>query len=180
MAVLSNPIDNDNIVARFEDYVRAAANSGIVWHSANLPFPEAWAIFDAAGGKTPEISGTDLTSPISASNVFNVLLAETRRYTRCRYLRAVRVVDGGGDEPGPPGVNFDQTQKAHLAWNYEVTVNATQNILPGTAVDDGTLETQLDSLRNAYYDGQNTVAYMEVHVCHSSCHQSCHGNRGRR
>lgn len=180
MAVLSNPIDNDNIISRFEDYVRASANSGIVWHSSNLPFPESTMIYGPSTGKAAEISGASLTNPITANQIFNVLLTETQRYTRCRLLRAVRVVDGDGDEPGPPGVNFDSTQKASLNFAYQLSPSAAQVITAGAAVDDSVLETQLQNFQNAYLTGESTVAYLEIHVCHSSCHQSCHSSRSRR
>ena len=40
MATLTNPINAQNIVDRFADYVTATADSGISWGTNALPFSE--------------------------------------------------------------------------------------------------------------------------------------------
>jgi hypothetical protein len=39
MATLTNPINADNIVDRFADFVVDTANANIVWSASNKPFP---------------------------------------------------------------------------------------------------------------------------------------------
>lgn len=123
MTTLTNPIRAQNIVDRFEDYVTAAANSGISWttssrptwtypaYSSNVPpapvIPGGtWTIdpgyYGGAGGLNIAIAGASLGGPkITASSIVSVLRNETARYSVIRNQRVVlTVTQTGGKQPG--------------------------------------------------------------------------------
>lgn len=176
MAVLSDPISASNIISRFEDYVRSVANSGITWHNGNLPFPEFPASeLGPSTGKAAEISAANLTGAIKASTLYNLLAAETNRYTRCRLLRARRYRSGDA-----PYYDFDATAKASMFSAYGQYVGVSQQVGGPYAIKMTEIENQMARCREAY-DAAAANAYdFIVNVCHGSCHSSCHGNRSRR
>lgn len=189
MATLNNPVNAQNIVDRFADYVVATANSGIVWGTNAEPFTE----FDennfggTTSGKGIGISGSNIGSnPITASTIYNTLVSETNSYTRIRNLRAILFVTGGGGNTGSrptAGTVYDATNVANMNSNYlQSTANGTANagVASGSAVDDGNLETFFSNLRTAYNNARGNTTTIQVDVCHASCHSSCHGSRGRR
>lgn len=197
MAALSNPIERQNIVDRFADYVRGSANTSISWGTNSWPFGE-WnnAPYYYAGifggdtnGKGIEVSGgsiaTGANGEITAQYVYDTLIAETVRYTRIRLIRARLVVDGGGGNNGSrptAGVIYDQTAVAHLHSGYQVGVGADRSdVWASNTATSGGMEAMFDSMRANYNwaRGQSAGTF-EVHVCHASCHSNCHSSRGRR
>jgi hypothetical protein len=203
---LTNPVNKQNIVNRYVEFVQGRANQSIVWGTNNRPpYFDNSTFGGTTAGKQISISGSNLTTTeINASNIYNVLRTETANFSNIRNLRAIVNVTGeGGDAPiGPetpenPGIIFDQTQKAHLSAAYLQGIQAP----PNSGVDAGKLITRdpisvsrpleprtnvsgLDgfilNLRSVYDSYRNNTVTLTVNVCHSSCHSSCHGSRGRR
>lgn len=178
--MLTNPINNANLVNRFAQYVQATANSGISWGTNAVPFAE----FSTAyfGGTTAgaglSISGPSVGAtgtPVTASTIFNVLVAETQLFTNIRLLRARRNVTG-------IGTTYDQTAVAHMNVNYRQALGAAAapGIASGQTITSSGLETFFNNLRTAYTNARNTVVQIDINLCHSSCHGSCHGSRSRR
>jgi hypothetical protein len=189
MATLTNPINAQNIVDRFADYVVATANSGISWGTNAVPFGEmSTAFFEGTtGGRGISISGTNIAdAPVRASTIFNALCAETLTYSNIRNLRALLNVTGGGGNSGSrptPGIVYDQTAVAHLNTGYRQTqINPINpSVSTGNAISAANLETLFDRLRTVYSSNYRaTTATIQVDVCHASCHSNCHGSRGRR
>lgn len=194
MVTLTNPIDDDNIVLRFADYVRATANAGIVWGTNVKPFPEK-PTTDFGGttsGKAIQISAANLTNPISASNIYSTMFAELTRYTRIRKLRAQLNVTGAGNTVGAgsvasgsrptPGIVYDQTQVAHMPAALQTTpaAIAVGQVTAGAVIDEPPLETLFNNMRTRYNTARAATVTQTTTVCHSSCHTNCHGSRGRR
>jgi hypothetical protein len=184
MATLTNPINAQNIVDRFADYVVATANASIVWTSANKPFPEAdAAAFSAGAGKAISIGGGDITPAsgvITKANIYNTLITETARYTSIRKIRARLLIGTGpGNRTRAAGTGFDQVQVAHMSGDfYESTISGIPALAATPSVSD--LQTFFTNLQTKYTDARNTAENYTVTVCHSSCHSSCHNSRGRR
>lgn len=190
MATLNNPVNPQNIVDRFADYVVATGNSGIVWGTNAVPFGE----FNTAefggstSGKGIGISGSNIASvgdTITASNIYNTLVGETNTYTNIRNLRAILFVEGGGGNTGSrptEGVVYDNTQVAYLNTNYLQNVGSpdASNVGSGNTVTSSGLEQFFTNLQSAYNSARNTTQTIQVNVCHASCHSSCHASRSRR
>jgi len=200
MATLTNPVNKQNIVDRFADYVRATGNNAIVWGTDARPFGEFTSGYmvgngdssslepfgGAITGKAIEITGSSIAgTTISATNVYNTLVAETNRYTKIRNLRARLNVTGAGGNTGSrptAGVVFDQTSKAYMRAGYQQDVGSPANggVASGSKISSANLETFFINLRAAYTVKLAVAADILVNVCHASCHSSCHGSRGRR
>jgi hypothetical protein len=186
---LTDNINAQNVVNRFADYVRGAANSGISWGTNAYPFGEFSALAYVFGGDTNgkpiEISGGNISSnPITAQTVYDVLIAETTRYTRVRLMRALLFVDGGGGNTGSrptPGYVYDGTAVAHLNSNYQVGVSAGRNnVFAGNVMTRGGTADMFNNMRAAYNSIRGQAVTFQVNVCHASCHSNCHNSRGRR
>lgn len=197
MATLNNPINKQNIVDRFADFVVATANSNIVWGLNNRPsvyFTSTYIGFEPFGGDTTgksiAVSAANITDTlVTASTIYNVLVQETQRYSNIRNLRAiVNVTGGGGNTPaGPltpstPGAVFDQTQKAFLSDTYLQSLGTPANagVASGQNVRSTNLESFFANLQSQYNTYRDTTVTITANVCHSSCHSSCHASRGRR
>jgi hypothetical protein len=191
MAVLTNPINKQNIVNRFADYVVASANSGISWGTNATPPYFSTAYFGGTTGGKPIESwaGNIPENVVTASTIYNVLVAETQRYSGIRNLRAlVYVVGGGGNTPagpqfpGAPGYVYDVTAKAYMNVNYrQATVGpANAGVAAGQVARAGGLESFYNNLRATYFNYAAATVTIQVDVCHASCHSSCHSNRSRR
>jgi len=190
MASLTSPITTQNIVDRFADYVRDTANANISWGTNSVPFSEMSTSYfgGTTTGKTIGITGSTIGATgdiITASQVYNVLLAETKVYTSIRNLRAILFVDGGGGNTGSrptPGTIYDSTAVAYLNTGYQDTSIApsTDGAQAATTVSELGLETLFGNMRNAYNTVRGNTVTVQINVCHASCHSSCHGSRGRR
>jgi hypothetical protein len=191
MATLNNPINAQNIVDRFADYVQATANAGIVWYNngpgaVSEPFPEFnEALLGGSGGKAIEVSGTNLGgtgSTISTNLIYSTLREETNRYTRIRNLRARRLITTGpGNRTRPDSDARDTTNVAHLTSAYQGDVGSVAfGGVFGSTISASGLETFFDNLRTSYNTIRGTSVQIDVSLCHNSCHGSCHGSRGRR
>jgi hypothetical protein len=196
MATLTNPINKQNIVDRFADYVVASGNAGISWGTNNRPpyFNTTYLGFEpfggTTGGKAIESSAANITDAnVTAATIYNVLVAETQRYSNIRNLRALVNVTGAGgntpigpEVPGAPGIIYDVTAKAYLSTAYrQATISpANAGVAAAQVARSANLESFYNNLRTTYSTYGNTTATIQVNVCHSSCHTSCHANRGRR
>lgn len=188
---LTNNINPQNVVNRFADYVRGAANSGISWGTNALPFTEfnvrAFVFGGTTAGKPIEINGGSIAgigTVISAQQVYNVLIGETTRYTRIRLMQAVLVVNGTGGNTGSrptPGVVFNQTAVTHMNPGFQVFVSANRNnVFAENVMTRGGTAAMFNNMRAAYNARRAVPAYQQVNVCHASCHNNCHRSRGRR
>jgi len=188
MATLTNNIEEQNIVDRFADYVVANANSGISWGTNNAPFAEfSTAYFGGTtSGKSIGISGANIfASPITASTIYNALVAETNTYTRIRNLRALLFVEGAGGNTGTrptPGYVYDATAVANMNTGYLQSVGSPSNagVASGQLIIASNLESFFYNLYIAYVNARANTVTIQINVCHASCHSSCHGSRSRR
>jgi hypothetical protein len=186
--VLTNPIEEQNIVDRFAAYVVATANSGIAWGTNAVPFAEfSTAYFGGTtGGKGIGISGANIfANPIQAATIYNTLVAETNAYTRIRYMRALLFVEGPGGNTGTkptPGYVFDATAIANMNTGYLQNIGSPSNggVSSGQTVTSSGLETLFNNLRNSYNNARLNTTTIQINVCHASCHSSCHASRSRR
>lgn len=177
MATLTNPINQQNIVDRFRDYVTVAANSGIVWGTDVLPFPEM-PIGHFAGttaGKTVAIDSANLGTLITLTLLRDVLFTEgTIPYSNIRNLRAIKTFQTGASV----GVIYDTTAVANTVYDATVAEPATPD--PGLITMTGT-EAYFDRLKAAYLDARNsTPIEVTIATCHSNHSNTCHSSRSRR
>lgn len=188
MATLNNPVNKQNLVDRFSDYVVASGNSGIVWGTNALPFPEFPPVYfgGPVSGKAIGINGSSITNTrITASELYNIFLAETRAYTRLRLLRARLNVLGAGGNNGSrptPGIVYDATAKANMSTAYLQAIASVTNpgIISGQQIADEDIEGYFNNLRSSYISTQGNTVTIQIDVCHASCHSSCHASRNRR
>jgi hypothetical protein len=191
MVTLNNPINPQNIVDRFKDFVTDTANSSIVWGTNNKPFSEMPdSVFGGTTlGTTITVTGSTIGAvgnEINAANIVNALLTETALYTSIRNLRAILNVTGGGGNTGSypnPGAIFDATAKSYLDYvTYKQTLGTVNNagVSAGQTISSTNLETFYTNLQTEYNSQSANTATVQVDVCHSSCHSNCHGSRGRR
>ena len=192
------PIDTNltitpqNLVEYYREFVVDVANSNIAWANNAEPFGE----FDenllsgTTSGRAIGISGSNVGSAgnlIDASDIYDVVLAETAQYTRIRNLRALLFVDGGGGNTGSrpnPGYIFDETRKAYMNSSYLQTIDVPTipagDVVTGNIITATSLEGLFNTLKTIYEARQANTVTIQVNVCHASCHSSCHGSRGRR
>lgn len=190
MATLTNPVNPQNIVDRFADYVVSTANAGIIWGTDNVPFSEMDVAYfgGTTSGKSIGISGTNIAAvgdTITASNIYNALVAESSAYTHIRNLQAILYVDGEGGNTGSrptAGVVYDNTQVAYLNTGYLQSVGSPDaaGVSSGGTVTSSGLESLFTNLQTAYNSARSTTQTIQINVCHAACHSSCHGSRGRR
>lgn len=199
MATLNNPVNAQNIVDRFADYVVASANASIIWGTNALPTYAPGTGYATQVIPSSSFGGTTSGSPIAVPNIPAVgaviqadiiyagLVTETNRYTRQRKLRAVLTVTGGGGNNGSKptaGVVFDETQKSFLSSDFGLAITigtaTSLGIVSGQPVSSSGLEAFFLALRTGYESSRDTVFRSDSSVCHASCHSSCHSSRWRR
>jgi hypothetical protein len=193
MAALTNPINAQNMVNRYADYVPTTANSGIVWGTNALPFAEFPSSYfgGTTSGRPIGLTAPDATyrgTLIYASNettaktapmVYHALYNETYYYTNIRNLRARKVIIS---TIGANSVAYDQTQKSYLNTSYWQSLGAvsSNNIDIGQRITASGLEGFFGILRSRWQTLAANAVAVDVNVCHISCHGSCHGSRIRR
>lgn len=189
MATLTNPVEEQNIVNRFADYVPPAANTGIVYHTGSVPFSEmATSYFGGTNaGRSLAITGASIKTNgelIDASSIQDTLENETYQYTSIRNLNAKLNVTGSGGNTGSrstPGIITNVTAMAYLNTNYRQALAARSvNLQTGQLIDDSVLEQKFADLRTKYNSARSNTQTIQIDVCHASCHSSCHSSRGRR
>lgn len=190
------PIDTNvtitpqNLVDYYKEFVVDIANSNIAWANNAEPFSEfnESLLSGTIAGRPIGISGSNVGSAgnlIDASDIYDVVLAETATYTRIRNLRAILFVEGGGGNTGSrpnAGTIFDETRKAFMNTSYLQSLGTVSagSVTTGNTITATSLETLFNALRAEYEAKQVNTETIQVNVCHASCHSSCHGSRGRR
>lgn len=176
-----NPIQRQNLIDRFRDWVTFYANSGIVW-GTNAP-PNNFIDWNATGrlggdtnGPSDEVNASQIpTNPSTASEVVSSLEAGAAKVTNVRRVRSRIVRDGDG------ALLFDETNLTHLNTGYRTGLSIIRNRpAAGVIKAIGTNEDYFSSLRQSFEQARDNVVTFEDTVCHASCHGSCHGSRGRR
>jgi len=189
MATLTNPVEEQNIVNRFADYVPPAANTGISYGTNSMPFSEMSFAFmgGTTSGRTMQVTGNSIKNNgqlIDASGIQDALEQEVVEFTRIRNLNALLNVTGTGGNTGTrptAGIITNVTGIAFLNPSYQISLQARSvNLQTGQIIDDAVLEQKFADLRNQYNAARGTTATIQVDVCHASCHSSCHSSRGRR
>jgi hypothetical protein len=193
MATLDNPINPQNIVNRYSDFVTATANAGISWGNNAMPFAEMDVnqFGGDTGGRAIGITGNSIAevgTVITATNIFDTLVNETALYTNIRNLRAILNVEGGGGNTGSrpnAGVIYDGTAVAYLNTDYRqppptMGIPLRSGVTAGEEINSANLETVFTDLRTNYNLMRANTQTIQTNVCHASCHSSCHGSRGRR
>tara|TARA_B100001287_G_scaffold268930_1_gene265790 strand:- start:2438 stop:3016 length:579 start_codon:yes stop_codon:yes gene_type:complete len=192
MATLTSPVEEQNIVNRFADFVPPAANTSIVYGTNSVPFAEFSTGFfgGTTAGRSLGISGANIKNNgelIDASGIQDTLEFETFNYTSIRNLRARLNVTSSGGSPfntgsrPTPGIITDVTGIAYLSTSYRQTLGARSvNLQTGQLIDDSILEQKFADLRNKYNAARGSTETITIPVCHASCHSSCHSSRGRR
>lgn len=191
------PIDTNvtitpqNLVDYYKEFVVDSANANIAWGTNNFPFSD-WPSNTILGGNTAGrsigITGSNISTAgnlIDASDILDVLTAETANYYMIRNLRAILFVEGGGGNTGSRGAAgtvFDETRKAHMNSNYVQAQGTILNggVVQGDRITASTLESFFANLKADFEAKQGQAVAYTVSVCHASCHSSCHGSRGRR
>lgn len=190
MATLNNPINAQNIVDRYSDYVTAVANANIAWGTNAKPFEEMDVnqFGGSTGGRAIGITGNsigEVGTVLTALNIYNTLVTETAAYTNIRNLRATLNVEGGGGNTGSrptPGIVIDTTGIAHMNADYRQSIGTpnASNVSSGEEATIANLQQFFTNLAASYNTARETLTTVQTNVCHASCHSSCHGSRGRR
>jgi hypothetical protein len=198
MTTLNNPIESQNLIDRFADFVTTVVNGSatntpadnIIWAADTKPFAD----FDGnlltgnlADPITLSIGANNLGGSgavINANTINRVLLGQLAIYTNVRKLRAILNVTGGGGNTGSrptAGYVYDVTAAAYFATAYRQSIGAgASDVVSGSIATAAGLETFFDNLRTSYNSARGNTVTLQVNVCHASCHSSCHGSRGRR
>lgn len=196
MATLTNPIEEGNLASRFQDYVVADANAGIVWgtnanptHSDGTVVVADASFGGSTAGRASTITGNSIkngSEKITAANITAAVRAETAAYLSIRNLRARLNVTGAGGNTGTrptAGIVFDETKKAYMSSAYLPigSVGAVSGEpVANTPVSVSGLQSYFTNLRTRYRAVRDSTVTITKDVCHASCHSSCHGSRGRR
>lgn len=192
------PIDTNvtitpqNLVDYYKEFVVDVANADIAWAiTGGAPFeqfPTATYFQGTTSGRAIGITGANVGTAgnlIDASDIYDVLVAETNNYTSIRKVRAILNVEGGGGNTGSygsPGVIVDETKKAYMNSTYLQTISTPGDagVLSGNDITASSLEGLFNNLKDMYNQERDDIVTIQVNICHASCHSSCHGSRGRR
>lgn len=192
------PIDTNvtitpqNLVDYYKEFVVDIANADIAWAitggSPFEQFPTATYFQGTTNGRAIGITGANVGTAgnlIDASDIYDVLVAETNNYTSIRKVRAILNVEGGGGNTGSygsAGVLVDETKKAYMNSSYLQTISTPgdSGVLSGNNITASSLEGLFNNLKDMYNQERDDIVTIQVNICHASCHSSCHGSRGRR
>jgi len=206
MAALSDPVNANNVISRFFDYVRATAQSGVTWGSNYLPtYQPGYGYADVQVIQAASMGGPNYGDPgintfinnaypgqvINAYNIYNYLNYFTYEYCYIRSVRAVLTVTGDGGDQGTlptPGNVYDATAVAYLNFRNtqagyvsDYAAPAQGTVAAGEKITAFSMEDFLSRCRTAYNNFARNQTYLwNPIICHASCHTSCHASRGRR
>jgi hypothetical protein len=192
---LTNPINKANIKDRFNEWVAAVANAGIVWGRDSVPtytgipvtdIPNTHFEGNVAGKGNSDFTGS-MTNPINGNQIYSLAASATNTYSNIRNIRLILTVSG--TTPFTDTDVYDSTQVANTTYYagtsissaaaYQLSTGYSIRSAGGFGIDD-----YFSALRNAYNVARGTTvafdATMRKTICHSSCHTSCHSSRGRR
>lgn len=203
MATLNNPVNPQNIVDRFADYVTATANASIVWGTnANptmdtSPVSGVTAVVEVipdsvmggtTSGRAIGITGTSIAAvgtTITAANIYNTLVAETNACTRIKNMRARGRVTGGGGNTGTRLRNTSNTGVAYrelLNTVNKTYMNSTYDSAIGSPANGGVASGQTISVANlqtfftTLRTSYTTKRDATSEYITSVCHASCHSS----
>lgn len=187
MTEFTNPITRSNLIDRFYSFARATANSSIVYGTNAYPWtsPEPTVVSWFGGGTSGTSDTTSLPEgEITASTIYNNLLAATATYTNIRNARFQRFTTRSGFSNNTDLTTNDVSGKAHLATVYRQSISSSDvedaGVTSGSKVEKTKLDSLFTNLRTAYTTKRDTQQSFSIRVCHSSCHNSCHNSRIRR
>jgi len=210
MALLTDPINERNVISRYKDYMYSAWQ-GVTWGSNYLPVYAPGTYYETAimqvanmGGNNYDNPGADAfigkidgtianpgEGPITAERIHAYLNFFT--YTHC-YVRNVRVIltitgDGGNTGNYPDaGVVYDTTAVAYTNFLNTQPGQVVDYVTPlsgGVAANQVISAAELEAFMNRCIIAYNNFARNQTYIfnpiiCHASCHASCHSSRGRR
>jgi hypothetical protein len=166
MASLNNPVNLQNIIDRFADYVVVAANSGIVWGLDNKPFPEMpdYYFGGFTSGKSISIQGQGYQGyriNASGSNaIYDGILLETFRYSNIRNMRALLFMtttyEQTGQFPEEPDP-FDPDIVLQVS-----DISAFNVITSGAYIYDQTAKAHLNVFNYLYSPDSNRLARGQI------------------
>lgn len=169
-----------DIVDRFVEYVPNFANS-YIFYGTNNPINAAFE--SSFGGPNTGLPSSidvqdvanNINIAIKAVDIYTGLLTETRAYTGIRKARLRYSIAG-------VGLIYDNTDVAYLNDTYKINIPqvAKSGVVAFQTISAANLEQFMANLRTAYEEIRNTVADINLTVCHSSCHSNCHSSRIRR
>lgn len=204
MATLTNPIEPQNIVDRFADYVVATGNDSIVWGTNAKPSMDTGPVSGVAqfvqiipdasfggstAGKSIGITETAITpvgNKITATTIYNALVGETNRYTAIKNINAIGRVTGAGGNSGSRLRSTGQvagrayieqlnaTSKAHMASAYESDIGSPDN--GGVASGQSVSVANLQTFFTTLRAAYADKRDTSSQVLVSVCHASCHSS----
>jgi hypothetical protein len=148
MASITSPVAGNNLVLRFNDFVAATANVGIVWGTDVRPFPEFTAAnmpapytgnepFGGAKSGMGTVTGNQgltTTTEIDGTALYDKFCALTANYTRIKRLNAQLFVRSSGGSPwntgsrgGPGGTVTNISNVAHMNSGFAQSANTIAN-----------------------------------------------------
>lgn len=189
-------ITKSNMISDFNTLVITARNNSVVWHSTNSPFyPNlsygtltAWDGNPLNSQNAASAATSDLSSGISASEIYNLFINRTVVASQIRNIRLIKYLNRTGYASNNGDVaQYDVTSMSSVlstvAQTSYATISANTPSKPASNTNIAAsgldsfiaqLVTQIDNAKAAA-----TGTYTEFY-CHSSCHASCHSSRGRR
>jgi len=204
MAALSNPVNAENIVSRFKDYLYVA-RQGVTWGKNDLPVyapgtPYAVTVIPAAdmgannnADPAPNIFIGDATpgAVINAFNIYNYLNFFTYEYCYIRNIRAILTVTGvGGNLGSKPtaGDVYDVTAVAYFSNRNTQAAIATPAPATGVANFAGPTPgaisanqvisaAEMENFLNRCRASYNNFARNQTYRYNTSvCHSACHSS----
>jgi len=210
MALLTDPINERNVISRYKDYMYPAWQ-GVAWGTNNSPiyaegtYYQTQVIpFSAFRGSTFDNPGADAfigkldgtianpgEGPITAERIHAYLNFFT--YTHCyvRRIRALLTITGDGGNTGNypyAGNVYDVTAIGYMNFLDTQFPNVFDYVTPvsgGVAANQVVSALELQYFMERCLQAYNNFARNQTYVyqpiiCHASCHASCHSSRGRR
>jgi len=201
MAVLTDPVNERNIISRFQDYTYSNWQ-GVTWGKNNLPtyapgtgYATVVIPFGAMGGNNydnpnyppndPFIGKMDgnpagVGDQIIAERIHNYLNYFTTLHLKIRSVRVRLFVNGTGGNNGSkpaPGFVFDETAVAYLSFST-VQPGLNDYLAPARGAVDTNLEISTYSMENfmercrtAYQNYARNQTFLYEDTV---CHASCH------
>lgn len=207
---LTSPIDADQIVAEFETRVVDKMNNLIYWAKDHRPYYgtvelAAEGSFETnLTGRPIGISGSQLSDPVDASQIYAIFMAEAKQYTFIKLTHITLDVTVSDDDNlgnhgppadpkdynrdrgpiGDPGTVFDHTHvaaisKQFLVDNHYSTVlsdnYAMNDVSSGDVNKDSEITAaSLEDLFDNLYAKLYERGSNVMEIALSSCHANCH------
>lgn len=172
---ISDPITENPVITKYRQFVTDKINDAIVFGDDNLPFASVASYFH--GNTTGVTTNPDLLDgPITASNIFAVLLKDINQYTRVRKFTATRTVTGipGGNIP-IPSRNTASTENAEREKNFacEWRDALDNEVSAGAGVTFGGFISEFFTNWNSYGIGGKPSTKQEAETLRSDAQSAC-------